>query len=303
MKKLRYALEGVFLYLLFGLFRITGPEKASNFGGWIGRTIGPRMAVSRKARANIALAFPELPEDRREAILTGMWDNLGRVIAEYPHLETLSRDYTKITGTELLSPLFESGGPAVFIGAHFGNWEVNCAAFLTQLGRPIDLTYREPNNPWTAKLLDRARTLGGRLRGFPKSAESGRGILGALRENHYLGILIDQKYNEGVAVPFFGHAAMTNPIFVQLAQRYQCPVFPAKIERIEGCRFKGTVYPALKLFDEQGNALPIEEVIKEAHGVLEGWIRERPEQWLWLHRRWPKDCESSAQPSSSPQRV
>ena len=96
---------------------------------------------------------------------------------------------------------------------------------------------------------------------------------------------------------------MTNPIFVQLAQRYQCPVFPAKIERIEGCRFKGTVYPALKLFDEQGNALPIEEVIKEAHGVLEGWIRERPEQWLWLHRRWPKDCESSAQPSSSPQRV
>lgn len=289
MKTLRYAIEAALLHLLFALFRLLGPEKASAFGGWTGRTLGPRMAVSRKARANIALAFPDLTETRREEILRGMWENLGRVIAEYPHLEKLSRDYTEIAGEDALKPLLEGGGPAVFIGAHFGNWEINCAAFLTQLGHTIDLTYREPNNPWTAKLLDRARTLGGRLRGFPKSAESGRGILSSLRDGRFLGILIDQKYNEGVAVPFFGHEAMTNPIFVQLAQRYHCPVIPAKVERVGGCRFRGTFEAPLTLFDSAGNALPVETVIAEAHGVLERWITERPEQWLWLHRRWPKD--------------
>lgn len=291
MKTARYAIEAALLHLLFGLFRILGPERASALGGWIGRTLGPRMAVSRKARANIARAFPDLPESRREGILRGMWENLGRVIAEYPHLERLSRDYTEIADADRLKPLFESGGAAVFIGAHLGNWEINCAAFLTQLGREIDLTYREPNNPWTAKLLDRARTLGGRLRGFPKSAESGRAILRSLRDGRYLGILIDQKYNEGVNVPFFGHPAMTNPVFVQLAQRYHCPVIPAKVERIAGCRFRGTFEAPLTLFDAAGHPLPVETVIAEAHCVLERWIRERPEQWLWLHRRWPKDID------------
>lgn len=289
MKTLRYAFEAALLHLLFGVFRLLGPERASAFGGWTGRMLGPRMAVSRKARANIALAFPDLPETRREEILRGMWENLGRVVAEYPHLEKLSRDYTEIAGADSLTPLLEGGGPAVFIGAHFGNWEINCAAFLTQLGHEIDLTYREPNNPWTAKLLDRARTLGGRLRGFPKSAESGRAILGSLRDGRFLGILIDQKYNEGVSVPFFGHPAMTNPIFVQLAQRYRCPVIPAKVERLSGCHFRGTFEAPLTLFDAAGNPLPAETVIAEAHSVLERWIRERPEQWLWLHRRWPKD--------------
>lgn len=290
MKTIRYALEAVFLYLMFFIFGLLGPERASALGGWIGRTLGPRMAVSRKARANIALAFPDYADARREEILRGMWDNLGRVIAEYPHLERLSRDYTQIEGEENLSALFESGGAAIFIGAHFGNWEINCAAFLTQMGRAIDLTYREPNNPWTARLLSRARTLKGRLTGFPKGAESGRAILRSLRAGRYLGILIDQKYNEGVAVPFFGHPAMTNPVFVQLAQRYHCPVIPAKIERVSGCRFRGAISPPLRLFDEAGAALPIHEVIAQAHEVLEGWIRERPEQWLWLHRRWPKDA-------------
>ncbi|MCB1681683.1 MAG: lipid A biosynthesis acyltransferase [Alphaproteobacteria bacterium] len=288
MKKIRYAVEAALLYSLFFIFRIIGPEKASAAGGWIGRTIGPHLAASRKAHRNIEKAFPGISEQRKDEIIRGMWDNLGRVIAEYPHLEKLSRDYTHIEGIENIQELLKSDQAAVFISAHFGNWEINCPALFTQLNKEIDLTYREPNNPWTAKLLNEARSLGGRLKGFRKGAESGRHILTSLREKRYLGILIDQKYNEGLSVPFFGHPSMTNPIFVQLAQRYKCPLVPAKVERIQGCKFKGTIVPPLKTHDEQGNPLPVEEVIISAHAILESWIRERPEQWLWLHRRWPE---------------
>lgn len=295
MKKLRYALEAALLFLLFGIFRILGPERASAIGGWIGRTVGPRLAASRKARKNIERAFPELSAARQHEILKGMWDNLGRVIAEYPHLERLSRDYTIITGKENLERLFQSGSPAVFFGAHLGNWEINCPAFYTQFNKEIDLTYREPNNPWTASLLNKARSLGGRLKGFRKAAESGRPIIASLRSGRYLGILIDQKYNEGVSVPFFGHPAMTNPIFVQLAQRFECPLIPAKIVRKMGCRFEGTIELPLKTHDDNGQPLPVETVIAQAHEIIEKWIRENPEQWLWLHRRWPdakKDHEA-----------
>lgn len=288
LKTLRYALEAIFLYVLFFFFKVLPPETASNLGGAIGRFIGPKLAASRKARANIKLALPDTDEARQNEIIKGMWDNLGRVIAEYPHLERISRDYTCVYGGEILEEITKHKLPAVFFSAHIANWEVNGAASVTRFHRPIELTYRKPNNPWTAALLQKARTLNGRLIAHPKSRDSGRRIIQTLKDGGTLGILIDQKYNEGVEAAFFDAPAMTNPIFVQLCQKYRCPLIPIRTMREESCNFSLSAYPPLALFDEDGAALPVEDVIKQAHDYLEEWIREKPEQWLWLHRRWKK---------------
>tara|TARA_R110001592_G_scaffold16881_14_gene71720 strand:+ start:8566 stop:9444 length:879 start_codon:yes stop_codon:yes gene_type:complete len=286
MKTLRYFLEATLLYILFAFFSALSPEKASNIGGWIGRTIGPKLATNRKARRNLTFAMPDIDENKQNEIIIGMWDNLGRVIAEYPHLERISRDHTVIENKGRLASLLESQQPIVFFGGHLANWEVNSTALLTQYDKKIALTYRAPNNPWTAKLLDKARTLNGRLVAFPKSRESGKDILQTLRKGGALGILIDQKYNEGIDVPFFSLPAMTNPIFVQLCQKYKCPLVPVKNQRLSGCSFKLTPYPPLALFDKDDQPRPVEDVIKEAHTLLETWISDKPEQWIWLHRRW-----------------
>lgn len=287
MKNIRYIAEAVLVYFFYFIFWILGPNIASAAGGWFGRFLGPKLAASRKADRNIALAFPDLSAHDRYKIVRGMWDNLGRVIAEYPHLEIISKNYTRVIGHENLNSLLnEQGGPAVFIGAHLANWEINGSCLYTKFGKRVDLTYRAPNNPWTAKLLERARTLRGRLQAYPKSAQSGRSILNALKQGHLLGILIDQKYNEGLSVPFLGHPAMTNPIFVQLSQRFDCPLIPVRIRRLEGCHFEITVYPSLCLFDKNKNPLPLETVIQSAHTLLEEWVKACPDQWLWLHRRW-----------------
>lgn len=286
MKKCRYLIEAFLIYGLFFCFKILKPHIASHIGGWLGRNIGIRLAASRKARVNIRRALPHCTQEEEDHIITGMWDNLGRVMAEYAHLNKIGQDYTDIIQADAIKDILASKQPCIFIGAHLSNWEVNSAATLLQLDHAISLTYRAPNNPWSERLLGKARTLNGRLKAFPKSRDSARHIMQTLRDGKSLGILIDQKYNEGVEVPFFAHAAMTNPIFVQLAQKYKCPIIPVRNERLHGCHFRLTPYPPLKTHDDDGYALPVENVITQAHMLLETWITERPEQWLWLHRRW-----------------
>ena len=289
MKKTRYFLEAILLYTLFFMFRMLPVDMASDLGGFLGRNIGSRLAASRKARRHLRKAMPGFEPERQRQIIMEMWDNLGRVIAEYPHLEYIGRHRTTIAGEDFLNEIYESETGAVFCGGHLGNWEVNATALLMQHGKEIDMTYRGPNNPWSDRLLMSARSLRGKLRTYPKSREGGREILEAIKQHRYIGILIDQKYNEGVAVDFFGMEAMTNPIFVQLCQKYKCPLIPIRNIRTKGANFILEAHESLPLFDGD-KPLPVEDVIQSAHLLLEDWIAKHPGQWLWLHRRW--DSES-----------
>lgn len=280
MKRLRYALEGAMAASLFGMFSMLPVSAASAIGGALGRIIGPLLAVNRKAVRHLNLALPAIETQKT---LREMWDNLGRVMAEYPHLATIANHHVTIRGAENLpSP----DCPAIFIGAHLANWEVCGAAAFLRHNIPIELTYRAPNNPWTARLLNRARSLGGTLKTHPKTAESGRAMIAALKSGKALGILIDQKYNEGLETTFFGHAAMTNPIFASLAQKYDAALIPIQIIRTKGCNFEVIVHPRIPTHTPEGTPRPIPSIIAQAQELLESWITAHPGQWIWLHRRW-----------------
>ena len=281
MKQIRYFFEAVFLGILFILSKFLPAPWASNFGGLIGRTIGPRLAASRKALGNINAALPDADAPQ---ILTGMWDNLGRVIMEYPHLEHLARDRTEIIGAGILEQYKDT--PAILFTAHLANWEICPIAALIQQNFKVSSIYRAPNNPFSDKILARARSFKGRLKTIPKSKTGTRNLIKALQNNEHIGILIDQKYNEGIEADFFGRPAMTSPAFVQLAQKFNCPLIPLRIERINGAQFKMTILPPLNSqIDIQNES--VEEIVTKAHTLLEEWITDRPSEWLWLHRRWP----------------
>ncbi len=285
-KKLRYTFEYVSLSALFILFRALPLDAASGIGGWIGRHVGPRLAASRKAMANLRAAFPERDEAFYKSTISGMWDNLGRVIAEYPHLPEIARRRTEIVHDDILKTLRDDGKPAVLFSGHLGNWETSAGAFSQLYDFTVDLIYRAPNNPGVARLLDRARSLEGKIPTIPKSRAGARRMIEALREGRHLAILIDQKFNQGLAVPLFGRPAMTSPSFAQLAQKFDCPLVPVRFERLSGAHFRLTIFPPMTLFEASGAPKPVESLIAQAHGLLESWISEKPEQWLWLHRRW-----------------
>lgn len=289
MKKLRYIIEGCFLHLLMFMFRLMPLDAASATGGWIGRTIGPRLAASRKARKNLNNALPDLTEERQTSIIKGMWDNLGRTMAEYPHLEKIARARVTYSDPHGAIPEMQQSPdkPYIYMAGHLANWEAAAVSILLQHNVPFNAIYREPNNPMARKLLDNARTLGGRFKTFPKSRNGMRQVVKSIKDGENVGILIDQKYNEGIAVDFFGMPAMTSPAFIELAQKFGAKILPGRVERLEGANFRITLYEALKIKDKSGQNRPVEDILKEAHLHLESWITERPEQWLWLHKRWP----------------
>jgi Kdo2-lipid IVA lauroyltransferase/acyltransferase len=286
MKHLRYAFEGTICALFLIIFKLMPLDWASGLGGFLTRNIGPYLATSRKADRNLQHAMPELDVEQRKKIIKGMWDNLGRVFAEYPHIQTIAKKRITFENDDIFETLNKLPSGALFIGAHLGNWEICAAMAILRYNLPIDITYRPPNNPYVDRLLNHYRTIGGRIQAFPKSAEGGRKIMASLKNKGNVAILLDQKYNEGLPIPFFGRYAMTNPIAAQLSQRYNIPQFPAEYTRIKGAHFRLKIHPPLETRSEDGTPIPLETVLAQANSLLESWIRQHPEQWVWMHKRW-----------------
>ena len=228
--------------------------------------------------------MPELTPERREEIVTGMWDNLGRVMAEYPHLDEIWTR-TEMIGAEIIHDIAATKTPTLFFSAHTGNWEVGLLG-AARNGLPVTAVYRRPNNPAVSWLIDRARSvIGSHL--VPKGRDGAREVVATLRNRGAVCIMIDQKMNDGIPVPFFGRDAMTAPALGQLAFKYNCAVVPVFVERLEGAHFRLTVSPSLELTESGNRVADVRELMIRINEMVESRVRARPEQWLWLHRRWP----------------
>ncbi|MBU6235002.1 MAG: hypothetical protein KGQ41_04085 [Alphaproteobacteria bacterium] len=278
----RYAIEYWLLRAALGVFGMMTPDAASGAGGALFKTIGPVMGISKTARKNLRLCFPDWTEAHVESTIKGMWENLGRVVGEYPHLEAISKS-DRVTFRN--PAVFEGlrGKPVIFVSGHLGNWEVLPPALLFRQQVTMHSVYRAPNNPKVDALLLTLRAFGARLRSFGKNRRGLAETLRALQEGASVGMLIDQKMNTGIEVPFFGHPAMTSTAFVELAKKLGCPAIPGRIVRTGGCRFEIEIYEPLAIEGRDTAA-----IVADMHAHLESWIKEQPEQWLWLHRRWKK---------------
>jgi Kdo2-lipid IVA lauroyltransferase/acyltransferase len=285
----QHRLEAIGARALFAIFRALPVDAASAVGGWLARTIGPRLGASKRAVTNLRRAMPELDDARVTEIVRGMWENLGRVVGEYPHLDKF-RVYEKGGRVEALNtgsvdPLLAAGRKLIFVSAHFGNWEVATLA-ATQKGLDVTQIYRAANNPLVDALIQESRAIIGSEH-IPKGSVAARRSLEALRQGRHLALLVDQKMNDGIPVPFFGRDAMTAPAVAQLALRFDAVIIPARVERTKGANFRLTVFPPVEQPRTGDRHADMRETMRRVNAVIESWIRERPEQWFWLHRRWP----------------
>jgi KDO2-lipid IV(A) lauroyltransferase len=281
--------EAAFAGLAMRLFASLPRARASALGGWIARTLGPRLGITRRARRNLARAMPELDSTTQDRVMLEMWDNLGRVVGEFPHLKTMDA-YTpgaaiQATGLEHVDAAIARGKPVIFYSGHFGNWEV--AALAAALyGLKLAAIYRAANNPLVDRMMiELRRDLGADP--IPKGPLGARKILAAIKAGQSLCMLVDQKMNDGIAVPFFGRDAMTAPAIAELALRYDCTVLPARVERLPDAKFQVTVFPPHALPASGDKAADVLALMTVINATLEGWIRARPGHWFWLHRRWP----------------
>jgi len=284
-----HPVEALAAFSLYAVFRVLPMDAASAIGGWLGRTFGPRLPLSQRAVRNLSRTFPDMPPVEIARIVRGMWDNLGRVAAEFPHLDEFNLyepgGRVEVIGAEHVDRLRDDGLPGIFFSAHIGNWEI-VSLGATQRGVPLDRVYRSANNRLVEWLYRQGRSaVEGAL--IPKGAAGVRPLLKSLKEGKHLGMLVDQKMNDGIAVPFMGRAAMTAPALADLALRFGCPVVPARVRRLKGARFQVVALPALELSDSGDRHADILAIMTRVNAIIEAWVRETPEQWLWLHNRWP----------------
>jgi KDO2-lipid IV(A) lauroyltransferase len=285
-----YRIEAWIAVCAIRILRLLPLDWASALGGGLARAVGPRFAISRRARLHLKSAMPELSEDEVTRIVRGMWDNLGRVAFEFPHVARIDvfapNGRVEVRGFDHVTRALAAGRGIIFFSGHIGNWELNALA-LGQHGVDVAIMYRAANNPLIDQIVARLRDGYGGGELIPKGDTASRRVMARLRRGAHVGMLVDQKLNNGIAVPFFGRDAMTAPALAVMALRMDCDVLPMRVERLGGARFRLTVYPRLELPDSGDREADTLAVMTEVNRTLENWIRERPDQWFWLHRRWP----------------
>lgn len=291
---LAHVIEYALLQSLLGLFRIIGVDAASALAGGFTRTVGPLIGpISRRGEANLKLIYPDMPAAERRRILKGVWENLGRIAGEFAHLEkfTLGGEDGRIelVASEKAREIHERGEPLIFVSGHFANWELMGVA-LKQAEIPYAFMYRPANNPLVDQMIIRQRARVMTHAQLPKGKRGGLDLIGAMKKRMSVALLVDQKLGDGVAIPFMGHDAMTTPSVARLSLRFNAPIVPASVERLKGARFRVTVHDPID-FSPTGevvaDALALTLLMNEA---IAREIRARPDQWLWFHRRWPKDA-------------
>lgn len=298
--RLLQPIEAGFVLAFHGLFGLLPPTVSSAMGGWLMRRVGPLLRAHRVARRNLERAYPDRPAADIEALLGGMWENLGRNVGEFPHLRTMLADpaSVEVRGQETIDALHRAGKPVIFVGAHLANWEIAPAVAL-RCGFSVDYIYRAPNNPWVDRILAK-RKIDPSGNMIPKGKEGGRQALAALKAGRSLGILVDQKMNEGIEARFFGHPAMTTPAFAQFALRLGLPVVPIRFERLGGPHFRVTVDPPVEIAPTGDRAADTAALVQAVNDHIEAWVRERPTEWFWVHRRWRERPVSAPDAAPAP---
>ncbi len=259
------------------------------FGRFLGM-IFPRTKVARK---NLKHAFPEKSDAEIEQILRDMWGNLSRTAAEYAYLDKIfdfddqnpSQGRFEIAGIENFTKRAELDGPAICFTAHTGNWEllpVGSAAY----GVNITALFRPPNNKYIAERVLAARTTSsGHL--VPSKAGAAWALARIMDKGGKVGLLIDQYYTRrGIDIDFFGRTTKANPLLAKLARQYDCPVFPARCIRLPNGRFRLELQAPLDIPRKENGDIDADQLTQMINSKVEEWVREYPEQWLWLHRRW-----------------
>jgi Kdo2-lipid IVA lauroyltransferase/acyltransferase len=284
--------------LTVGMLRTTryfDPDKTANLFGRITRLIAPAMREQRIGRANLTAAFPEKSPKEIEEILAGVWENLGRVGAEFAHIDHIwdyveekpdpaGRIVISPRSVELFRQLRRDGKPALIFASHLANWELPA---LAAVAHKLETTilYRRPNIASADRIIQEMRQVKmGTL--VPAGRDAPLRLAEALKQGQHVAMLVDQYLTGGVEVTFFGRKTRANPMLARLLRQVECPVHGVRMIRLPKGRFRAEVTEEISPVRDSDGRIDVQGTTQAITNVVERWVREHPEQWLWLHRRW-----------------
>jgi len=294
-KHLLDAATGSLTVGLLNAIKRTDRRRMANFAGGFMRRIGPLFKEHRIGREQLRAAFPEKSDAEIEQILGGVWDNLGRIAIEFAHLDEFCVEgFGRQTPDVITYPpeskerydwITKSGKATIGFAAHLANWELpGVGAKL--IGVQSAVLYRRPNIGAVSNVIIKLREpLMGEL--IPTGLDAPVRLGRLLQSGIHVGMLADQHYSKGVEVTFFGRPCLANPLIAMLARQTELPIYGMRVVRNpDGNSFWGEVSNPVEPVRGADGRVDIKGTMQAVTSVIEGWIRQYPEQWLWLHRRW-----------------
>ena len=285
MKYFNYFFQFIFVMLFFSLFKILGLNFSSKIGGKLFEKIGPLFRSKKLIHANIRRALPHISQENLNEIVKLMWNNYGRVFAEYIFIKDFRNgkysSNIKIEGQDILEKIRQTEQQVIFVSGHLSNFEL-MAMHLEKTGIKLSAIYRPLNNIFLNPLMEKIRKKYICKHQIKKGIGGMKKLMSLKKENFSTALMIDQRVSEGIFSNFFDQRALTTTIPAQLIKKFKIPVVPIHIQRNNGPNFKINIQKPI-IFSEETS---IQNITDKLNYVLENLIKIKPEQWIWSHNRW-----------------
>ena len=285
MKIIKYFLQFLIIIIMFSIFKILRLKISSALSGKLFEKIGPLFRSKKLIHSNLKKAFPNINLENLDKITTLMWNNYGRVFAEYMFIKDFREDKSnakiEIVGQEILEDIKRKNKPVVFISGHLSNFEL-MAMHIEKVGIKLSAIYRPLNNLFLNKIMERIRKNYICKHQIKKGIGGMKKLIQLMKLNYSTALMIDQRVSQGIESDFFNQKAFTTTIPAQLVKKFNLPVIPIFIERINNINFKIVVKKPI-IFDNEATTKSITD---ELNLILEKMIIYKPEQWIWSHNRW-----------------
>ena len=255
--------------------------------GWF----GPRQRKHKHIKRNLAVAHPHASDAELEETARQIWQNLGGVILEYPHLREIYNERTTITIAPQSKALLDAGTPVAVLSAHLGNWEL-LAHYFGAVSKSVTIVYGPQGKDMLDKMIQRFRS-SSPTNWIPKS-DALRQMSASALDGGTVGFLPDVRVESGHMLPLFGIDTPTTITPARIALRLHYPIIPARVIRHPDARFEIEVLAPLVAEDNAKGKLAALSITRQYNEILEGWIRERPGDWHCTKRRWPKEPQQAA---------
>ena len=285
MKYIKYFFEFLFSIFFFIIFKIIGPELSSKISGKIFEIIGPFFRSKKVIYNNIKRALPGIDENNLKNIENSMWNNYGRIFAEYIFLKDFRygklASEVQIEGKEILNDIKENNKQVIFISGHLSNFEL-MAMFIEKSGINLSAIYRPLNNIFLNGIMESIRKKYICKNQIKKGLAGLKKLIKLKKKNYSTALMIDQRVSEGILSPLFNEKALTTTIPAQLVKKFNIPIVTVYIEMINVLKFKITINQPYSYIQN----LTQQQITDNLNQILEKFILSKPENWIWSHNRW-----------------
>ncbi|MCC8417510.1 MAG: lipid A biosynthesis lauroyl acyltransferase [Rickettsia endosymbiont of Bryobia graminum] len=285
-KNIRYLLEYFFILIVIKIIRIFGLVKSVSICRYLAKKIGPLLPVHKIAKNNIQNILGKTTNSQET--LNQIWDNFGSFIGEFPYVSNMAEKELskriKVIGLENIKKFQETNQPFLMFTGHFANWDF-VLRIINRFYPKFAIIYRRANNPYVDKLVNNAR-VSESIRLIPKGPKGIRSLMSAIKSGYSIGMLVDQKMNDGIEVPLLGKPAMTAHAIAKLALQFDYPIIPLQVIRTQDSYFKVIIHPAIKFKKTHDDKKDCYNIMLKINNIIGDWIKQNPGQWFWFHNRW-----------------